>query len=616
MSLWNVVGGSLALLTRRQRRVLSAFVVAQACLAFLDLVGVLLLGVVVALVSSAATGQTPSLVTRLLASVGQGETDTTTLALWLAVLAGLLLVSKTGLSYLLTKRAYGYLAARQAEISGSIARRVLSQPLLFIQSRSSQQTAYALTTGVNAVTLGILAQIVIVVSESAVLVVLAVGLAFVDLTVTIFTLIFFIAVAAALHRTLANWAQEVGAQAAAADIASYASMQDALRAYRELLVSGRRELYAIKFQGIRWQAARVQARMGMLGMASKYVFDVALVVGAGALVASQLLTKDLTTALGIISVFLIAATRMLPTLLRIQTALFNMRMSRGQADETLQLIADVDAACVGSPSMKAASTPRGEEVRSGLARGYLSFSGVLALRKVSFTFPGASSPAVRSISLELPAGSSLALVGPTGAGKSSLVDVILGVLPPAEGDVLIDGLPPHDVVSRWPGAIAYVPQDIALVNGTVRDNVALALPRDWIDDALVWEALKRAHLDDVFAVGRDGLDTPIGEHGLRLSGGQRQRLGLARALYTRPKFLVLDEATSALDAQTEADIAATLTELAGDVTLVVVAHRLATVRHSDQVAYLADGQLLSIGSFEEVRQSVAAFDEQANLLGL
>jgi ATP-binding cassette subfamily C protein len=164
--------------------------------------------------------------------------------------------------------------------------------------------------------------------------------------------------------------------------------------------------------------------------------------------------------------------------------------------------------------------------------------------------------------------------------------------------------------------VAYVPQDVAMANGTVRENVALGLPVEIIDDDWVWDALNRAHLGEFLRDSREGLDTVIGENGIKLSGGQRQRLGIARALYTRPKLLVLDEATSALDAATEQAIAKTLQELEGTVTTVTIAHRLATIKHCDLVVYLEGGRAQAQGSFSEVRALAPQFDRQAQLLGL
>jgi ABC-type multidrug transport system fused ATPase/permease subunit len=208
------------------------------------------------------------------------------------------------------------------------------------------------------------------------------------------------------------------------------------------------------------------------------------------------------------------------------------------------------------------------------------------------------------------------MVGSTGAGKSTLADLILGVIDADTGSITISGCTPRDAVVRWPGAIAYVPQVVGLTEGSVRENVALGLPDPAIDDDLVWEALERAHLAPFLRDTREGLDTIIGERGVRLSGGQRQRLGIARALYTKPRLLVLDEATSALDAETEQAITDTLRELEGQVTTVTIAHRLATIRFADEVLFLQDGLIKARGTFDEVRASTPDFDRQAQILGL
>ena len=248
--------------------------------------------------------------------------------------------------------------------------------------------------------------------------------------------------------------------------------------------------------------------------------------------------------------------------------------------------------------------------------GYQDFDGALEARGLWLTYPGANAPALVDVSLSAASGSSVALVGATGAGKSTFADVVLGVLEPDQGVMTIGGVSPKEAIQRWPGAITYVPQAVSLVAATVRENVALGLPRELIDDDLVWEALRRAHIADFLVENREGLDTFVGERGFRLSGGQRQRLGIARALYTRPKLLVLDEATSALDAETEQSIIATLEQLEGEVTTVTVAHRLATVRRADQLLYLHDGRVVARGTFDEVRDAVPDFDRQASLLGL
>jgi ABC-type multidrug transport system fused ATPase/permease subunit len=617
VSIREAVATSLRLLSRRDRRILILVTLAQMSTALLDLLGILLLGVVTALsISSISGAAPPALVTNALDRLGIDSTDTISLAVALAVVAGLVLIFKSILNVFLTRRILRFLANRQAVVAGRLAAGLLSRPLLQVQQRSSQDTAYSLTSGVNSATLIILGQGVVAVTEITLLTVLAIGLFAESPVLTVFTIVFFSLIALILQRLLSGWAGRLGERAAHAEVDSYASVQEALRTYREVVVSNRRGWYVMRFQDLRWQAASVQSDLQFMGLLPKYVFEVTLVVGAGLLAASQLLTKDVDAAVGIIAVFLAAGSRVVPSMLRLQTSGMSVRFAAGQAAPTFQLAAELAATDVGSAGVTQQPIPSPEEVRARLALGHPGFEPNIVVNQVWLTYPGEELAALQDVSVVLPAGSSLALVGPTGAGKSTLSDVVLGVLQPDRGDVLIGGLMPIEAIANWPGGLAYVPQEVAMANGTVRDNVALGLPAAAIDDARVWESLERAHLSDFLKESREGLDTLIGENGIKLSGGQRQRLGVARALYTRPKLLVLDEATSALDAETEQAIATTLRELEGVVTTVTVAHRLATIRHCDLVIYMENGRVVARGSFDEVRQASEHFDQQALLLGL
>lgn len=187
---------------------------------------------------------------------------------------------------------------------------------------------------------------------------------------------------------------------------------------------------------------------------------------------------------------------------------------------------------------------------------------------------------------------------------------------PDEGTVYISGLHPQSAISKWPGAISYVPQDVVIAEGTIRENVALGYPREEATDELVMRALRVAHLDQFIETLPQGIDTPVGERGAKISGGQRQRLGIARAMFTQPLLLVLDEATSSLDGEAEANISAAIHSLRGATTVIMIAHRLSTVRNADTVVYLSGGKVIKTGKFEEVRSSVPEFEIQVKLMGL
>lgn len=606
------VSKALGLLSTRDRRLLWLAMGIQMATSLLDVAGVFLLGLVGALAVTTVQSQPPPQVVLDIADrVGLGGLTSQELVVAFASAAAALLLFKSVFSSLLTRRVFIFLANRQALVSARLAKALLSQPLVKVQSRSSQETSFALIQGAGAATITILGQFTILVTEAAMLLALAIGLVLVSPIVAVASIAFFAGVAFVLQKAMGGWATRAGTISARADIASLNTVQEAIAAYREITVLDRRELYTERVQASRWEAAKSSADRTFIAMFPKYMFEAALVVGGFLLALVLFAMTDAVQAVGTLALFLAAGTRVMPSILRLQSASLGLRSGSATAAPTFALAEDL-----GHPVAIPEPAPAATLIRERLLAGHADFEPAVSVLGVTVTYPGATAPALSNAALSLSAGESAALVGPTGAGKSTLADVILGVAIADTGRVVVGGVSPSEASLRWPGAISYVPQDVALADGTIRDNVALGLPRDAVDDEMVWEALMRAHLAEHLRSERNGLDTIVGEAGVRLSGGQRQRLGIARALYSRPRLIVLDEATSALDAETEAAITATLRELEGTVTTVVIAHRLSTVQHVDTVTYLDRGEILAQGTFSEVRAAVPALDRQANLMGL
>ena len=304
--------------------------------------------------------------------------------------------------------------------------------------------------------------------------------------------------------------------------------------------------------------------------------------------------------------FIAAGSRIAPAILRVQGAALTIRGSLGTAEPTLRLI----------DSLGAYSFDNTEEVENSLDRSHIGFMPEVELHEVSIRYPGMDTFAVRDVTTKLKIGQLVAVVGPSGAGKTSLIDVLLGVLSPTTGTVTISGLRPLEAIKRWPGAIAYVPQDIQIISGTIRENLMIGFSEDDSSDSRIESAIQMSNLVDFVDSLPDGLNAQVGERGAKISGGQRQRLGIARALFTNPLLIVLDEATSALDGETEQQISQSISDLKGRVTVVLIAHRLSTVREADVVLYMENGQILARGTFEEVRKLIPDFDKQAKLMGL
>ena len=601
MSIRTEVASCLELLEPADRRKYRLAMVAQAGLAALDLIGVLLIGAVGLTATAAGTGaQLPARFQQFIDAVGLGDLALPSVAAVLGIAAAVMLIGKSVLSLLIQRRVSLFLAVRTTSVARRLIDSFLSQSLLEVQKRPSNWSSFAFIEGLtNAVTIS-LTQYLTMVGDVAVLVVLGGALLMLDPVTTVATIAYFALVVWMMSSWLGRWSRSVSAVYSRASISSREAVHDAIDTYRETVVAGRREYFRDRFMQQRWLYAKAAADNALIAAIPRFGMEIALVMGAVLLVVVLVVTGGtLADAVGSLALFLAAVARVMPSLLRLNSGVIILHGSAANAERTLTLYEEVRDVPASIPEQV---TPQ----HAGPVD--------VDLHQVCLQYPGRESVAVDDISIRISAGQSVALVGPTGAGKSSLVDVILGVVPPTSGTVRIDGLAPGAFVAARPGALAYVPQHVAIVNGNVRTNVALGLAE--VDDDRVWAALDRAHLGDFVRAQTDGLDTVVGERGVRISGGQRQRLGLARALYYTPSVLVLDEATSSLDAETEHAVTDTIGSLGDSVTTITVAHRLATIRNADVVVYLQDGRLVAAGTFAQVRAAVPQFERQASLLGL
>ncbi len=587
-----------------QRKVIAATIL-QIFMGGLDLLGIVAIGLLGALsvtgLQSAKPGDRVDAALRVLHI--QDETFQNQ-AVILGISAVVLLVGRTVLSIFFTRRILFFLSRRGAKISADLISRLLSQPLVIVQSRTTQETVYAVAGGVQIIVLQVLATMVVWISDLALLVVLFAGLLAVDPITAISTFFMFLSVGYFLYKFMHLRAWSLGKENSRLNIRSNEKIVEVFASYRESVVRNRRDYYAREIGHLRFALANTSAEMGFLPYVSKYVIETTVVVGAVLIGAAQFILQDATHAVATLAIFLAAGTRIAPAVLRLQQGLISIKSGLGAATPTLDLIDSLGSA------------PIIENTDDALNVIHEGFVPEIIVNEVFLTYPNKLAPAIADITLKIPAGTSIAFVGPSGAGKTTMVDIILGVLNPDRGSVLISGLPPLLAVSAWPGAVSYVPQDVVIVAGTIRENIALGYPIEEATDELVMGALKVAHLDEFVLSLPEGIDTQVGERGAKISGGQRQRLGIARALFTRPHLLVLDEATSSLDGETEESISDAVHALRGSTTVVVIAHRLSTIRNADRVVYLSDGKMLATGSFEEVRKSVPDFDYQAKMLGL
>jgi ABC-type multidrug transport system fused ATPase/permease subunit len=589
----------------KDRLKLGAVALLQILSGLLDLAGVAVIGSLGALAVNGVQSRQPG--TRVTKFLEFFHIETFSFQTQVAILgsaAALLLISKTIVSVFFTRRTLFFLSRRSAAITSKLLSKVLNQPLLWIQQRTHQQTLFSVTDGVSAIMVGVIGNIVGLVADMSLLILMMFGLFVVDPLIALGTLITFSAIGGIIYLLLHKRAQLLGIRSSRLAVSSNESILEALSLYRELVVRNRRDFYSRKISKIRFEYSDTLAEAAFMPNISKYVLETTVVLGALGLSAFQFKSQDATHAVATLSVFMAAGMRIAPAVLRVQQAALSFRGAIGIASPTFEIIDYLDD--------KDAIAPSEDEIISE----HDGFVADIEIKNASLTYPGRTTKALNSVNLEVSPGEFVAIVGPSGAGKTSLVDVLLGVLHADSGSVSIGGLSPAEAVKNWPGAIAYVPQDVLIVNGTVKQNVALGFSEEMIKDDQVMRALQLAQLGQFLENQPNGILSEVGEKGAKISGGQRQRLGIARAVFTNPKLLVLDEATSALDGETESNISDAIQALKGQVTVVMIAHRLSTVRHADKVIYMDQGRVISSGKFEHVRKEVPDFDHQAQLMGL
>ena len=597
---------SLNILPSSDKAKIVFVVLIQIGLGLLDLAGVAILGVLGALAVNGVASRGPGdRVSYVLEFLGLNNQSLQSQVAALGIIVATLLIGKTIISIVFTKRILVFLSRRGAVISSDLLKRLLAQPLQNLQENSMQQNLYAVTAGVSTITVGVLGTSVSLIADFSLLIILIAGLFIVDTLMALSTLMLFSLIGLTLYKLMNSRAHTLGISQANLNIVSNQKITEILGSYREAFVKHRRDYYANEIGAQRLKLADIGAEIAFMPNVSKYVIELTVVIGSLAVSAIQFATQDAPHAVAVLSVFLAASSRIAPAVLRVQQGAITIRTSLGAAEPSLKLFENLKRAEIFS-----------DFELSKIDVAHEGFISVVTASGISLTYKNSKSPAVKDIDFTIAEGESVAIVGASGAGKTTLIDLLLGILEPDSGGIEISGLAPIDAIRTWPGSVAYVPQDILIIDGTIRQNVTMGYPPKLIDDELVWSALAMASLEDYVRKLPNGLDTSVGDRGVNLSGGERQRLGIARAMFTRPKLLVFDEATSALDGQTEAEVSSSIQSLHGRVTVILIAHRLSSVQKADRVFYMSEGKMIAEGNFAYVRSQVPNFDEQARLMGL
>jgi ABC-type multidrug transport system fused ATPase/permease subunit len=597
-------GESFRIFSKQDRRKIIIVVAIQIIVGLLDLLGVALIGVIGALaitgIQSAAPGNR---VSTLLEFLHLDSYTFQTQTVILGISATVILVARTAISVTLTRKSLLFISRRSAVISEGIVNNLFAQDLPTLQRFPIQQTMYSISNGITAVTLGVVGNTVNLVADVALLVIMTSGLFVFDTQIAIFTLVFFGSIAAVLYKIMQSQARILGEKEAEISIHTNQLLFESLNSYREIYVKGLRKSYADRISHNKYELSSILAKMSFLPSVSKYVIESSIVVGALLVSSFQFMQYDSKHAIATLTVFLAAGSRISPAVLRVQQGLISIKNNLGGAQTALKLINQLQANHL--PIIDSAPIFK-----------HPNFKPEVILKDVKFKYAEQDIFQMGPLNLRIETGTVVAVVGASGSGKTTLADLILGAIHPTSGSVTISGDDPSNTIIKSPGAIAYVPQDIQVFKGDVIANIAFGYVFNEALLPAIHSSLETAQMSEVIKELPNGLYTELGDKGYRLSGGQRQRLGIARALFTAPKLIVLDEATSALDGKTEDEISTAISKLKGETTVILIAHRLASVRNADSVIYMSDGRIVAQGTFEEIKIAVPDFAKQAKLMGL
>ena len=536
-----------------------------------------------------------------------GNPDTPTLIIIFGLTLVAAFVLKGVFSLVVRRWSLSFLATQQSAVSLALLNRYTREPYLDHRKRGAAPiynavndvTAQAYGAYVGG-TLGFIGELLSILMLMVMLLVIMPVPAM--LAMVYFGLASFV-----LQSVLKRKNREQGVIVLNATRGAWSAMIESVDSFREVRMYDATDRYMYRYQEKRLESVSASMRSAFLAEFPKYTLEIIFIMGIAGLLAFMSATQGAASA-GYLVLFAGACIRILPNYTRMVASLGNIRAGEHASDELVKEIEQLSPEARMFPLASKPVVPEGYEYINKTIEPIN-----IQIDNLSFQYPDGDKPVLNNITLDIPMGSSIAFVGGSGSGKTTLIDLILGLFAPTHGQVLKNGEPIQKDLRSWHQRIGYVPQDVFIADCTVTEAVAFGLEPHEIDVERVKYCLEVAALTEVVESLENGLDTKLGYNATRLSGGQKQRMGIARALYRNPSVLILDEATSALDNETEHKITKTIERISKDITVIIVAHRLSTVRNVDQLVYLSNGRIANQGTFAEVQRANAEF---ANLVKL
>ncbi|MGD9660035.1 MAG: ABC transporter ATP-binding protein [Porticoccaceae bacterium] len=589
-----------SLLTQEQQKKLLRLQFLVVLMSFAEIASVVAIGPFMALVGDMSQLQGESLLAQ--AYEVSGLATPQQFLFWLGVAVLIVLALAACISMFTIWRLSMYGARVGGELSSRLFNHYMHQSWLFHAGGSSSQLTNQISQEAQRITNNIINPLMQMNAKLVMASLMALAIFLYNPLVAFIALATFVTAYLILYRTVRRKLNDNGAIITRSQQLRFKLMSEGFGGIKDVLLLGRQKIFVDRFAKASDEFAAAQGNNQVLSQVPRYAMELVAFASVIFLVLYLLISHqgNLGTILPVLSIYALAGFKMLPAFQQVYSGVSNIRGNLA-AFQTLRN--DLRASALAPAQSNYAERPQP-------AKPVVNDS--IELRDIVFTYPGKTDPALKGLNLKIPANSVVGLVGPSGSGKSTAIDLLLGLIQPQSGAVLIDDEPLTEYNLRhWQNRMGFVAQAIFLADSSSRENIAFGLPQEDIDNTLVSRAATMAHLDELLGELPQGLDTIVGERGVQLSGGQRQRIGIARALYHDASVLVLDEATSALDGITEKLVMDAIHDFSGQKTIIMIAHRLATVKQCDTIFLIDNGSVSDSGAFNELSQRNAIFKRMA-----
>ena len=519
----------------------------------------------------------------------------------LGFVATFAMLVKTFVSTYISKKVLDFLNGVSVRVSNKALTNFQSMPYIEKKSINLFSISYNLSEGIDRLIVGVLGAFINLLSDSILLIIILLGLFYVDFLTTLIAVCIFYFIIYYFNSRQKMQINSVANSYSQSKIHTNRTIHELINLYPEIYLRGRVSDYRTEFSKLRQDQSIAWSYLLMRPIVSKYLLEIAVSLGSISICAIQFITKDAIHAITALVIFLAAGSRLIPAVMRIQNGFILLRSNSGQSQGSKELLNNLSNIEVFS------------EFPDGHVRKEKSQEALITIEKLNFRYRLDGENLISNFSTVMKDRSSYGIIGPSGSGKTTLIYLIMGLLRPESGEITINEMECNDFIRNNPGYISFVPQEVKIIDGSIIENIVFGFNNDNVDRFKIDDIIKKLGLSEFISTLPDGINTVLTSNGTNLSGGQKQRVGIARALYSDPHILILDEPTSALDALAESEFTNLLSEIKKDCLVLVIAHRLTTIKHSDGLYYCLKGKIIESQNFDDLKSKIPEFE---SILGL